>query len=44
MSDIDWLKLYQAAILEMNPDKLVALIGAAEKPSLNENHLWMFQN
>ncbi len=31
MSDIDWLKLYQAAILEMNPDKLVALIGAAEQ-------------
>ena len=28
---IDWQKLYQAAMLEMNPDKLVALIGAAEQ-------------
>jgi hypothetical protein len=29
--NIDWQKLYQAAMLEMNPDKLVALIGAAEQ-------------
>jgi len=28
---IDWQKLYEAAMLEMNPDKLVALIGAAEQ-------------
>jgi hypothetical protein len=28
---IDWQKLYEAAMLEMNPDKLVALIEAAEQ-------------
>jgi hypothetical protein len=28
---IDWQKLYEAAMLEMNPDKLVALSGAAEQ-------------
>ena len=31
MPHIDWQKLYEAAMLEMNPDKLVALIGAAEQ-------------
>ena len=31
MSDIDWQKLYEAAMLEMNPDKLAACIGAAEQ-------------
>ena len=28
---IDWQKLYEAAILEINPDKLAICIGAAEK-------------
>jgi hypothetical protein len=28
---IDWQKLYEAVMLEPNPDKLVALIGAAEQ-------------
>jgi hypothetical protein len=28
---IDWQKLYEAAMLEMNPDKLVTCIGAAEQ-------------
>jgi hypothetical protein len=28
---IDWQKLYEAAMLEMNPDKLATLIGAAEQ-------------
>src|SRR5438445_8575104 len=28
---IDWQKLYEAAMLEMNPDKLAACIGAAEQ-------------
>ena len=31
MSDIDWLKLYETAMLEMNPDKLPTCIGAAEQ-------------
>jgi hypothetical protein len=31
VAHIDWQKLYEAAMLEMNPDKLVALIGAAEQ-------------
>jgi DNA polymerase sigma len=28
---IDWQKLYEAAMLEMNPDKLLTCIGAAEQ-------------
>jgi len=28
---IDWRKLYEAAMLEMNPDKLAICIGAAEQ-------------
>jgi len=28
---IDWQKLYEAAMLEMNPDKLLTRIGAAEQ-------------
>jgi len=28
---IDWQKLYEAAMLEMNPDELVTRIGAAEQ-------------
>jgi len=28
---IDWQKLYEAAMLEMNPDKLAACIGAVEQ-------------
>jgi len=28
---IDWQKLYEAAMLEMNPDKLAACIGAADQ-------------
>ena len=28
---IDWQKLYEAAMLEMNPDKLATRIGAAEQ-------------
>jgi hypothetical protein len=28
---IDWQKLYEAAMLEMNPDKLAICIGAAEQ-------------
>src|SRR6266705_2880602 len=28
---IDWQKLYEAAMLEMNPDKLPTCIGAAEQ-------------
>src|SRR6059058_2637792 len=28
---IDWQKLYEAAMLEMNPDKLLPCIGAAEQ-------------
>src|SRR2546427_12520520 len=28
---IDWQKLYEAAMLEMNPDKLAVCIGAAEQ-------------
>ena len=31
MPHIDWQKLYEAAILEINPDKLAICIGAAEK-------------
>ena len=31
MPHIDWRKLYEAAMLEMNPDKLAACIGAAEQ-------------
>ena len=31
MPHIDWQKLYQAAMLEMNPDKLAICIGAAEQ-------------
>jgi hypothetical protein len=31
MSDIDWQKLYETAMLEMNPDKLATCIGAAEQ-------------
>ena len=30
MLDTNWQKLYEAAILEINPDKLVTRIGAAE--------------
>ena len=30
MLDTNWLKLYEAAMLEMNPDKLTICIGAAE--------------
>jgi len=29
--DTNWLKLYEAAILEINPDKLPTYIGAAEQ-------------
>jgi hypothetical protein len=28
---INWQKLYEAAMLEMNPDRLVTCIGAAEQ-------------
>ena len=28
---IDWQELYEAAMLEMNPDKLAVCIGAAEQ-------------
>ena len=31
MPHIDWQKLYEAAMLEMNPDKLATRIGAAEQ-------------
>src|SRR5438034_7835332 len=31
MLDTNWQKLYEAAMLEMNPDKLAACIGAAEQ-------------
>jgi hypothetical protein len=31
MLDTHWLKLYEAAILEINPDKLPTCIGAAEQ-------------
>ena len=31
MLDTNWQKLYEAAMLEMNPDKLVTCIGAAEQ-------------
>ncbi len=31
MLDTNWQKLYEAAILEINPDKLVTRIGAAEQ-------------
>ncbi len=44
MPQIDWQKLYEAAMLEMNPDKLAACIGAAEQAIRNENHLWILQN
>ena len=30
MLGTNWLKLYEAAILEINPDKLVTRIGEAE--------------
>ena len=33
MLDTNWLKLYEAAMLEMNPDKLATCIGAAEQAS-----------
>ena len=31
MPNIDWQKAYEAAMLEMNPDKLATCIGAAEQ-------------
>ena len=31
MPHIDWQKLYEAAMLEMNPDRLLKLIEAAEQ-------------
>ncbi len=31
MPHIDWQKLYEAAMLEINPDKLATCIGAAEQ-------------
>ena len=31
MPHINWQKLYEAAMLEMNPDRLVTCIGAAEQ-------------
>ena len=31
MLDTNWQKLYEAAILEINPDKVVTLIEAAER-------------
>jgi hypothetical protein len=31
MLDTNWLKLYEAALLEINPDKLAICIGAAEQ-------------
>jgi hypothetical protein len=31
MLDTNWQKLYEAAILEINPDKLAICIGAAEQ-------------
>jgi hypothetical protein len=31
MLDTNWQKLYEAAMLELNPDKLVTLIEAAER-------------
>ena len=31
MPHFDWRKLYEAAMLEMNPDKLAICIGAAEQ-------------
>src|SRR5438876_3273507 len=36
---IDWQKLYEAAMLEMNPDKLATRIGAAEQRGLGGNIL-----
>src|SRR6266705_2715731 len=44
MLDTNWLKLYEAAILEINPDKLASCIGAAEQAIAHENHLWILQN
>ena len=31
MPHINWQKLYEAAMLEMNPDELITRIGAAEQ-------------
>ena len=31
MLDTNWQKLYEAAILEISPDKVVTLIEAAER-------------
>ncbi|PYT57142.1 MAG: hypothetical protein DMG46_15165 [Acidobacteria bacterium] len=31
MLDTNWMKLYEAAILEINPDNLLTRIGAAEQ-------------
>jgi len=41
---IDWQKLYEAAMLEMNPDKLAIASGRQSRPSLNENRLWTLRN
>jgi hypothetical protein len=40
---IDWQKLYEAAMLEMNPDKLLTCIGRQSRQSLNENRLSILQ-
>jgi len=31
MIDTNWQKLYETAMLEMNPDKLLTCMGAAEQ-------------
>ena len=36
MPHIDWRKLYEAAMLEMNPDKLAICIGAAEQATAQQ--------
>ena len=36
---IDWQKLYEAAMLEMNPDKLPICIGAAEQANTQRESL-----
>jgi hypothetical protein len=36
MFDTSWQKLYEAAILEVNPDKVVTLIEAAERAIVDQ--------
>jgi uncharacterized BrkB/YihY/UPF0761 family membrane protein len=40
MLDTNWLKLYEAAILEINPAKLAICIGAAEQAITQRESLW----